>query len=123
MDSLQQKPNTKVMLQCPNGHIFLYKHGILVKTLYKNYGLRLMESQKISGVDSKAAYNLLYKIYQREGVSILPYNEFIKDNNLELPTYKLTEKQLLKMGKECNDCKNNIAIEEPQKRQILHVNI
>lgn len=81
MDSLKQDPRTKVNVQCPQGH-HLYVEGVAIGTLYKNYGIRLLESQR----------------------QIVKGNNFYYVHPSCVSTYKLTSSQYEMMTRKCKEC-------------------
>lgn len=110
MDSLQQKPNQKINLLCPQGHV-LYKDGVKVGQLYQKYGIRLQKSQLVKiGFDwdkvKRDMERVLKRIEEREGVKFTPVTttQIWTSKQLKLcPTYQLTDQQL-KSWRPCKYC-------------------
>lgn len=103
MDSLKQKPKQKVKLQCPSGHE-MYPNGITVKALYENFGVRLLESQKVKdGYDFDRAERIMRGMLERSGHQLSGNINRNKDVDL-CPTYKLTSGQMSYVKPDCKEC-------------------
>jgi hypothetical protein len=95
--------NQKVSLMCPEGHP-MFETGILVKTLYKNHGIRLTSNQLVqAGYDwSKMEAALI-----RMGVSPQAAKDVSGRSKLLAlcPVYQLSQFQCEQMTRvKCNTC-------------------
>lgn len=101
MDSLQQHPKDKVMLECPHEHA-LYPDGITAGTLYTKYGIRLLDKTQLvrPGYDWRRATDFM----RRQGFSEAEIRAS-RNNEIALcPVYRLTEQQMSAIGKPCKEC-------------------
>lgn len=94
----------KVILTCPLGHT-LYKDGITIGTLYKNYNIRLHEKQCIKdGYDWSHAKETLLKF----GCAEEDIEKSCKANRMVglCPKYALTKDQFdaIKGKRRCFEC-------------------
>ena len=118
MDSLPQKSNTKVRLQCPAGHV-IYPQGVIVGTLYKNYGIRLLMSQRVEqGYDFAKLESTMAKMRHQQSVGKRWVNS---DPNLR-DCYRLTEQQMVTMGAKCKECEIPAKNEEKSVSQQSETN-
>jgi len=106
MDSLQQKPKTKVRLQCPAGHA-IFPNGMIVGNLYKNHGVRLLLSQRVEqGYDFAKLESTMAKMRNQHGLVSIGKHWVNPDVNLR-DCYRLTQQQMVAMGAKCEDCDAN----------------
>jgi len=95
--------NAKIKLQCSEGHE-LFEKGITLATLYKSYGVRLDDSQKVlDGYDWDKAYEKMCRLAPGGDIDRKSFEKG-KSKDLDLcPTYKVTSGQM-KLLPKCKLC-------------------
>lgn len=113
MDTLHQKPKTKVRLQCPSGHV-IFPNGVIVGTLYKNHGIRLLLSQRVEkGYD----FAKLESIMRSQHGFVSAGKQWVNpDVNLR-DCYRLTQQQMVTMGATCKACEQPSEKSPPLEQQ------